>query len=118
MAVVYRGKHHRNPSGRNNKVKWLLSVSKWNPREMERVVTNVVRETKNKDWYVILALAELLRLHAIDLDRQIITDLKEYLKRHKDCPHYIEDDISSILSYIKESDYSLEVTNDKRTENN
>lgn len=110
MAVTYRGKHYRNPSGRNNKVKWLLSVGKWNPREMERVVANVVRETKDKDWFVILGLAELRRLHAIDLDRQVMTDLKEYLKRHKGCPHYIEDDISSILSYIRECDYSLEVT--------
>ena len=111
MAVVYRGKHHRNPSGRNNKIKWLLSEGKWNYKEMQRVIANVQRENKDKDdWNVILALAELRRLHAIDLDRQVITDLKEYLKRHKGCPHYIEDDISSILSYIKECDYSLEVT--------
>lgn len=110
MAVIYRGKHHRNPSGKRNKINWLLSTGKWNPREMERIVTNVVRETKDTEWYKVLALAELCRLHAIDLDRQVITDLKEYLKRHKGCPHYIEDNISSILSYIKECDYSLEVT--------
>ena len=30
MAVVYNGKHHRNPSGLHNKVKWILSESKWN----------------------------------------------------------------------------------------
>lgn len=113
MALVYKGKHHKNPSGRNNKIKWLLSVSKWNPKEMERVITNVQRENPDRDdWHIIFALAELHRLHAIDLDRQVITDLKEYLKRHKGCPHYIKDNISSILSYIKECDYSLEVTNE------
>lgn len=110
MAVVYRGKHHRNPSGRRNKIKWLLSEGKWNLGEMERIVTSIVRENKSEDWYVILAHAERYRLHAIDLDNQVITVLKEYLKRHKNCPHYIEDDVSSILSYIKECDYSLEVT--------
>ena len=69
------------------------------------------RETKNKDGYIILALTELRRQYAINLDRQVIIDLKEYLKWHKNYPYYIEDDISSILSYIKENDYSLEVTN-------
>lgn len=113
MAVVYNGKHHRNPSGRNNKIKWLLSMGKWNYQEMERVYTNVLRENNPKDWGCILGLAELQRLHVIDLDRQVIRDLKEYLKRHRGCPHYIEDNISSILSYIKLSDYSLEVTNGK-----
>lgn len=102
MAVIYKGKHHRNPSGRNNKIKWLLSISKWDPKEMERIFTNVLRENDPKHWYQVYALAELHRLHAIDLDRQVITDLKEYLKRHRDCPLYIEDNISSILSYIKE----------------
>lgn len=111
MAVIYKGKHHRSPSGMNNKIKWLLSISKWNPREMERVVANVVRETRNRGWYVVLALAELRRLHAIDLDRQVVTDLKEYLKRHKGCPSYVRSSIAAILSYIKETDYSLEVTN-------
>lgn len=111
MAVVYRGKHHRNPSGRRNKIKWLLSMGKWNPKEMERVFSNVLRENDPKHWAHLDAVAEAHRLHAIDLDRQVVTDLKEYLKRHKGCPHYIEDDISSILSYIKECDYSLEVTN-------
>ena len=111
MPVVYKGKHHRNPSGRNNKIKWLLSEGKWNPKEMERVVANVVRETKDKNWYMILALAELRRLHAIDLERQVITDLKEFLKRHKGCPPYIRDEVASIISYILESDYSLEVSN-------
>lgn len=101
MAVTYRGKHHRNPSGRNNKIKWLLSVGKWNPKEMKCVVTSVIRETKDTEWYQIFAHAELHRRHVIALDRQVITDLKEYLKRHKSCPHYIKDDISSILSYIK-----------------
>ena len=95
MAVVYKGKHHRNPSGRNNKIKWLLSIGKWNPKEMEHIYSDVLWENNPKNWVAILALAELRRLHAIDLDRQVITDLKEYLKRHKDCPHYIEDDISS-----------------------
>lgn len=112
MAVVYKGKHHRNPSGRNNKIKWLLSIGKWNPKEMERVYSSVLWENDPKNWVAVLALAELRRLHAIDLDRQFVTDLKEYLKRHKGCPHYIKDNISSILSYIKETDYSLEVTHD------
>ena len=78
---------------------------------MKRVAINVARETKNKDGYIILALTELRRQYAINLDRQVIIDLKEYLKWHKNYPYYIEDDISSILSYIKENDYSLEVTN-------
>ncbi len=30
MAVVYKGKHHRNPSGLHNKVRWILSESNWN----------------------------------------------------------------------------------------
>lgn len=110
MAVTYKGKHHRNPSGRNNKVKWLLSVGKWNPKEMERVFSSVLRENDPEHWKYLNALAELRIQHAIDLDRQVVTDLIEYLKRHKGCPHYIEDDISSILSYIKECDYSLEIT--------
>ena len=113
MAVVYHGKHHKNPSGRENKIRWLLSKGKWNPKEMERVFTNVLRENDPKHWYQIDALAEIRRLHAIDLDRQVITDLKKYLKRHKDCPHYIKDSIAAILSYIRECDYSLEVTHGK-----
>ena len=113
MAVVYHGKHHKSPSGRENKIRWLLSISKWNPKEMERVFTSVLRENEPRHWDQIYELAELRRLHAIDLDRQVITDLKEYLKLHKGCPHYIEDNISSILSYIKECDYSLEVTHGK-----
>ena len=30
MAVVYKGEHHKNPSGLHNKVKWILSKSNWN----------------------------------------------------------------------------------------
>ena len=111
MSVVYKGKHHRNPSGRRNKINWLLSMSRWNPREMGRVFTNVLRENDPKYWAQVDVLAELRRLHAINLDRQCVTDLKEYLKRHKYCPHYIKDNILSILSYIKEADYPLEVSN-------
>lgn len=111
MAVVYKGKHHRNPSGRRNKIKWLLSIGKWNEKEMERIYSDVLWENDPKNWVTVLACAELLRLNAIEKDRQVVIDLKEYLKRHKGCPHYIEDNISSILSYIKECDYSLEVTN-------
>lgn len=109
MAVVYKGKHHRNPSGRNNKIKWLLSVGKWNPNEMERIYSIVLRENDPKHWKYLNGLAELRIQHAIDLDRQVVTDLKEYLKRHKSCPHYIKDNISSILSYIKECNYSEEI---------
>lgn len=115
MAVVYKDKHHRNPSGRRNKIKWLLSMGKWNEKEMERIYSDVLWENNPKNWVTVLAHAELLRLHAIELDRQVITDLKEYMKRHKGCPPYIEASIATILSYIKECDYSLEVTSGLET---
>lgn len=37
MAVTYKGKYHRNPSGFHNKVKWLLSESKWDLQKLYEV---------------------------------------------------------------------------------
>jgi hypothetical protein len=37
MSVTYKGKYHRNPSGFHNKVKWLLSESKWDKHKLFEV---------------------------------------------------------------------------------
>lgn len=41
MAVMYKGKYHRNPSGFHNKVKWLLSKSKWDKQKLFEIAENI-----------------------------------------------------------------------------
>ena len=58
MALTYKGKHHRNPSGFKNKVRWLLSESKWDFAEMRRIVKSIDHE-KYHNWFAVLAAAYL-----------------------------------------------------------
>lgn len=44
MALIYEKKHHRNPSGLNNKVNWLLSESNHNRRKLRDVINKVMQE--------------------------------------------------------------------------
>lgn len=38
MALRYKGEHHRNPSGFNNKVRWLLSTCHHSKMELSRLI--------------------------------------------------------------------------------
>lgn len=43
MAFTFRnGKHHRNPSGCHNKVKWFLSQCHWNSKELEDFIEDFI----------------------------------------------------------------------------
>lgn len=41
MSVTYKGKYHRNPSGFHNKVKWLLSESKWDKQKLFEIAEDI-----------------------------------------------------------------------------
>lgn len=61
MAVTI---HHRNPSGFRNKVKWLLSESKWDSNKIIEIMTSVdclSNELESiNSWYKADALAQLI----------------------------------------------------------
>lgn len=82
MALTYKGKHHRNPSGFKNKVKWLLSESKWNRTEMAEIVAYIDHE-KYKNWYAVYATA-LLNLEQTEKgDRNLRKLLVQWNKRNR-----------------------------------
>ena len=105
MAVTYKGKHHRNPSGRNNKVNWLLSQAKWNECELRRVYKQVIHENPGKHWHVVYALAVLQINNAIHKDVALYDELCNFVKRHPGLPHYVLDNITSLQYYMKQTDY-------------
>ena len=47
--MVYNGKHHRNPSGHNNRVKWLLSMCNWNSAHLGDVFQYIKDPTPQGD---------------------------------------------------------------------
>lgn len=48
MALTYKGKHHRNPSGFNNKVRWLLSTCHHSKKELSNLI-----DEKNQDLQIV-----------------------------------------------------------------
>ena len=57
MAFTYKHKHHRNPSGCHNKVRWLLSLSKYDIKKLKRwlkrkgykIINNQLQNGKQSD---------------------------------------------------------------------
>lgn len=47
--MVYNGKHHRNPSGHTNRVKWLLSMCNWNSAHLGDVFRYIKDPTPHDD---------------------------------------------------------------------
>ena len=58
--------HHRNPSGLNNKVKWLLEKSKRDPIKLDDLCRNrIIYNPSNKESYTSWVKAEYLALMCI-----------------------------------------------------
>ncbi len=47
--MIYNGKHHRNPSGHNNRVKWLLRMCNWNSAHLGDVFQYIKDPTPQGD---------------------------------------------------------------------
>lgn len=100
--MMYKGIHHRNPSGRHNKTKWLLSEAKWNLKSIDEIYATVCKENDSTSWNVAYALAMCRIRENIQTTKDLIEDIKAWQNRHKSCPHYIDDCISSLLDYMRE----------------
>lgn len=66
--------HHRNPSGQNNKVKWLLEQSHRDTNKIHEIVSNVM--ASGYDMISSWIVAEML---AIDIVKYGFKDRHEYL---------------------------------------
>ena len=66
--------HHRNPSGQNNKVKWLLEQSHRNIDKIHEIVSKIVMS--GYDMISSWTVAEML---AIDIVKYGFKDRHEYL---------------------------------------
>lgn len=66
--------HHRNPSGQNNKVKWLLKQSHRNIDEIHNIVSKIV--LSGYDMISSWIVAEMM---AIDIVKYSFKDGREYL---------------------------------------
>ena len=66
--------HHRNPSGQNNKIKWLLEQSHRDINEIHNIVSRIAMSgyTMTSSWVV----AEMI---AIDICKYGFKDRHEYL---------------------------------------
>lgn len=107
MAVVYRGKHHRNPSGCNNKAKWILSETKWNKikaiRLVEHITSGMPEGKQRSSWYVALGIALNLHNEARIYDLTVAKAIDNYVNRHcNTMPHYILDHATSLRDYIRQ----------------
>lgn len=107
MAVVYKGKHHRNPSGCNNKAKWILSETKWNKTEaiklVEHITSKMLEGKQRTSWYVALGIALSIYEESRLYDILAAKNIDSYIDRHGNAlPHYILDYATSLLDYIKQ----------------
>lgn len=107
MAVVYKGKHRRNPSGCNNKAKWLLSETKWNKTEAIRLVERITAEMPEgkwrASWYIALGIALAMHEEARRWYLAVAKAIDDYVNRHINVmPHYILDNATSLRDYIRE----------------
>lgn len=80
--------HHRNPSGLNNKVKFLLEKSKRDPITLDNLCKNKInRNPGNKESYASWIKAEFLALECIESGVSDPRDLYLYKKAYKLFPH-------------------------------
>lgn len=106
MSVVYKGKHHRNPSGCNNKAKWILSETKWNRAGAIRLVNNIMPKMSDSkqrtSWYVALGIALAMYEESRLNDIIVAKVIERYINRHYNVmPHYILDYATSLCDYIR-----------------
>ena len=66
--------HHRNPSGQNNKVKWLLEQSHRDINKIHEIVSNVI--VSGYDMISSWIVAEMM---AIDIVKYDFKDRHEYV---------------------------------------
>jgi len=66
--------HHKNPSGQNNKVKWLLKQSHRDINEIHKIVSNIV--VSGYDMISSWVVAEMI---AIDIVKYGFKDRHEYM---------------------------------------
>ena len=102
--MIYKGIHHRNPSGRHNKIHWLLSEAQWNLKRLHKVYAVVCKENDSINWSVAYALAMCRIRENIQTTQNLIKDIKTWQNKHKDCPNYISDALSSVIDYMREED--------------
>lgn len=116
MAVTHKGKHHRNPSGCNNKAKWLLSETKWDKTETIKLVTHItfdMPEGKQRtSWYVALGRALAMHEEARRYEIALAKAIDKYIVSHR-MTHYIVECALDFRDHILK-----EAKNDKRPENN
>ena len=107
MAVVYRGKHHRNPSGCNNKAKWILSETKWNKIRAIKLVAHITAKMpegkQRTSWYIALGTALAMHNEARVYDLTVARAIDNYINKHGNAmPHYILDNATSLRDYIRQ----------------
>lgn len=107
MAVVYKGKHHRNPSGCNNKAKWILSKVEWNKtaaiKLVERITAEMPEGKQRTSWYIALGIALAMYDDARHRDMIVANVINQYINRHINVlSHYILDCATSLRDYIKQ----------------
>ena len=86
MAVNHEGKHHRNPSGCNNKAKWILSQTKWDKTAAIKLVEHItfrLPEGKARtSWYIALGIALAMHEEARLYDVAVAKAVDNYIDRH------------------------------------
>ena len=66
----YKLEHHRNPSGFNNKIKWICSKSEWNIDKLHELYKHIVITDENEsNWE-----------HAFTLAKKLITEKEMAMK--------------------------------------
>lgn len=108
MALVLtNGEHHRNPSGFNNKIRWIITQTKYNFKNFEKVYNSVKR---NKHWERAFNNAKLKLLktdNSIDNWNVRIIQKGELIE---DCLYNIYDCFSFMIfdegeGFFKKEDY-------------
>ena len=120
MAVVYKGKHHRNPSGCNNKAKWILSEVEWNKTAAIKLVVGITSEMpegkQRTSWYIALGIALAMYDDARQRDMIVANVINKYIHRHINVmPHYMLDYATSLRDYIKQ-EVASDIINQQKVE--
>ena len=94
--------HHRNPSGRHNKCKWLLSKAGWNLRKLNDVFYIVCTGNEIDNWSLPYSDAFICLMDIKRMNEQTINSLKAWRDQHKKpLPVRIVKCLILLLDYIE-----------------
>lgn len=78
MAVTIKGKHHRNPSGFRNKVKWLLRESNYDSTKIPKIMMSINGlehdYISSDSWYKADILARLITNENFERGKRLFPD--------------------------------------------